>query len=112
MYSRFKKLIHSNSKITTETTYGFNYEIVEFGQIKAGIWDLPGRENLRLLWPNFYRNIDFAGVIYVIDYEEKDKLAETVRVMHDLLNEEELIKASILVLLNYKQKVIFFTKLE
>jgi len=55
---------------------GFNYEKVTIGQFDVGIWDLPGKENLRLLWPNFYRNIDFAGVMYVIDYENKDTLSD------------------------------------
>jgi hypothetical protein len=57
-----------------------------------------------MFWPNFYRNIDFHGVIYMIDYDSKDKLEEAVSVMHDLFTEEELKYVDILVLLHRSRK--------
>lgn len=68
------------------------------------IWDLPGKESLRMLWPNFYRNIEFAGLIYLIDYDNKDTLTETVKVMHDLLTEDELSDVNVLIVVNLAKK--------
>ena len=68
------------------------------------IWDLPGKENLRMLWPNFYRNIDFSGLIYLINYDNKDTLNEAVKVMHDLLTEEEVSNLNVLIVLNCAKK--------
>jgi signal recognition particle receptor subunit beta len=82
----------------------FNFERLEVGPYQVSIWDLPGRKNLRIFWPNFFRNIDFHGVIYMIDYDSKDNLDEAVRVMHDLLTEEELKNVDVLVILNYTRK--------
>ena len=74
------------------------------GPYNIAVWDLPGKENLRMLWPNFYRSIKFSGVVYLINYEDKDTLSEAVKVMHDLLSEEELANASILILANCANK--------
>jgi GTPase SAR1 family protein len=76
LYSRLKQFITLSSKVRTKPTDSFNYEVVEFGSFSVAIWDLPGRENLRIFWPNFYRNIEFSGLIYLIDYEDKDTLNE------------------------------------
>jgi hypothetical protein len=57
-----------------------------------------------MLWPNFYRNIDFSGLIYLINYDNKDTLSEAVKVMHDLLSEEELSDVLVLVVLNCAKK--------
>jgi GTPase SAR1 family protein len=82
----------------------FNYEEVDLGSSTVAIWDLPGKENLRIFWPNFYRNIEFSGLIYLINYDNKDTLSESVKVMHDLLSEEELREVNVLIVLNYAKK--------
>jgi GTPase SAR1 family protein len=74
------------------------------GPYNIAVWDLPGKENLRMLWPNFYRNIKFSGVVYMINYEDKDTLTEAVRVMHDLLSEEELAGTSLIIVANCTKK--------
>jgi signal recognition particle receptor subunit beta len=119
LYSRLKQFITASTKIRTRSTeckyflrnyilihsiIAFNYEEVDLGSSTVAIWDLPGRENLRMLWPNFYRNIDFSGLIYLINYDNKDTLAEAVKVMHDLLSEEELSDVLVLVVLNCAKK--------
>jgi GTPase SAR1 family protein len=74
------------------------------GPYNIAVWDLPGKENLRMLWPNFYRSIRFSGVVYMIDYEDKDTLGESVRVLHDLLSEEELAGTSLIIVANCVKK--------
>jgi len=56
------------------TNPAFNFEKVKVGGNQMAIWDLPGKDNLRLFWPNFYRAIEFTGIIYLINYEDKDTL--------------------------------------
>ena len=101
LYSRLKTIITpGNDSVRTKPTDSFNYEEVEIGAFNVAVWDLPGRTNLRIFWPNFYRTIEFSGLIYFIDYDNKDVLPESVRVMHDLLSEEELEDVKILIILN------------
>ena len=50
----------------------FNYEKVEQGPNKLAIWDLPGKENMKQFWSLFYRNINFEGMIYMINYQHKE----------------------------------------
>jgi hypothetical protein len=53
-----------------------------------------------MFWPNYYRNIEFTGLIYMINYDNKDTLNESVRIMHDLLSEEELQDVHVLIVAN------------
>jgi GTPase SAR1 family protein len=82
----------------------FNYEEIDLGSTTVAIWDLPGKESLRMLWPNFYRNIEFAGLIYILDYDNKDTLSESIKVMHDLLTEDELSDVNVLIVVNLAKK--------
>jgi GTPase SAR1 family protein len=67
------------------TKEAFNFELVDIAHYKVAIWDIPGRESLRILWPNFYRTIEFSGVMFFIDYENKDKLPEgKINFIHSL----------------------------
>ena len=101
LYSRLKTIITpGNDSVRTKPTDSFNYEEVEIGAFNVAVWDLPGRANLRIFWPNFYRNLELAGVIYFIYYDNKDTLQESIRVMHDLFSEEELENVKILIILN------------
>lgn len=66
---------------------------------------MPGKENLRQFWPIFYRKIKFTGIIYLIDYFNKDTLNESIRVLHDLLNEPELSSCHVLIVINMEKKI-------
>ena len=67
--------------------------------------DLPGKESLRQLWPLFYRKIKFTGIIYLIDYFNKDTLTESIRTLHNLLNEPELSSCHVLIVIIKDTKV-------
>ncbi len=68
-------------------------------------WDLPGKDTLRQFWPIFYRKIKFSGIIYLLDYFNKDTLNESIRVLHDLLNEPELSSSHVLIVINMEKKI-------
>lgn len=79
------------------------------------VWDVGGSKNMRMLWPNFYRNVDFVGVIYVVNItkssDEKkgkrgiikrpvDNLYKDRKELNILLNEKELDHVAWLILFN------------
>lgn len=79
LYRHLKNFIGSQTKVRTKTTYcksclfiAFNYEKVVSGPNKLAIWDLPGKENMRMFWSLFYQNINFSGIIYIINYQQKE----------------------------------------
>jgi len=53
----------------------------------------------------FYRKIKYSGIIYLINYFNKDTLNESVRVLHELLNEPELSSCHVLIVINMENKV-------
>ena len=82
-----------------------NFEEITIGTHNVIFWDLPGKETLRQFWPIFYRKIKFSGIIYLIDYFNKDNLNESIRVLHDLLNEPELSSCHVLIVINMEKKI-------
>ena len=68
-------------------------------------WELPGKETLRKFWPIFYRRIKFSGIIFMLDYQNKENLNESIKVLHDLLTEQELSNCSVMIVLNYEKKI-------
>lgn len=68
---------------------------------RIGIWDVSGKEALKPLWSSYYKNIYFAGVIFVIDSKSTD-IEQSIRDLHYLTNEEELRDSAFLVLFNVK----------
>lgn len=87
------------------TFIAFNYEEITIGTHNVCFWDLPGKESLRQYWPIFYRKIKFSGLIYMIDYFNKDTLNESIRILHNLLSEPELSSCHVLIVVNIEKKV-------
>ena len=100
-------LVYGETCDETEPTQGYNREEKNFldknplGK-KVGVWDISGKEVLKPLWSSYYKNIAFAGVIFVIDPNNKEILDSAVRDLHFLTNEEELRDCAFLVLFNKK----------
>ena len=99
-----KKLKITDKYIVIEYKLAFNYKKIENDYYEAYIWDL--NYDIKEFWSNFYRNILFQCVIYIINYDNKEKLDEAIEVMHDLLNEDELRDVNVLIILNHKNELI------
>merc|ERR1719487_1460426 len=77
---------------------GFHYEeFTKSGILKYGMFDVPGNDQFRLLWPTFYRYIRISAVIFVVDaLEAQETEASNARVQQtrtcllNLLAEDEL----------------------
>ena len=84
--------------VTTIPTIGFNVEKVEYRNITFTVWDIGGQEKIRKLWRHYYQNSQ--GVIFVVDSADKERIGEARKELADMLDNEELAEASVLILAN------------
>ncbi|GLU09173.1 hypothetical protein SLE2022_260460 [Rubroshorea leprosula] len=88
--------------ITTIPTIGFNVETVEFKNKSFSIWDVGGQSMIRPLWRHYSQNIQ--ALIFVVDSNDRERIAEARNELHRILSDNELDNASVLVFAN-KQDV-------
>ncbi|KAJ2157723.1 Arf GTPase arl1 [Coemansia sp. RSA 552] len=84
--------------VSTIPTIGFNVETVEYKNIKFQVWDLGGQTTIRPYWRCYYANTD--AVIYVVDSCDKDRIGTSREELREMLKEDELRDAVLLVLAN------------
>ena len=84
--------------IKSVPTIGFNYETVEYKNVKFQVWDVGGQDKIRLLWRHYYTNTQ--GLIYVVDSNDRERIDENREELHKMLSEEELKDAVLLVFAN------------
>jgi small GTP-binding protein len=93
--------------VTTIPTIGFNVETVEYKNINFTVWDVGGQDKIRPLWRHYYMNTQ--AVIFVVDCNDRDRIAEAKDELFRMLQEEELRDADLLVFAN-KQVKYFYNK--
>lgn len=90
---------------------GYHYE--EFQRLYSlGIWEIPGSEAMRHVWSTIYRTIKIHGVFFVVnadDASDADPASEGAaridlarRLLHALMNEDELRLAAFAVIINLR----------
>ena len=84
--------------VTTIPTIGFNVETVEYKNLKFTVWDVGGQDKLRPLWRHYFQNTN--GVIFVVDSNYKDRVAQARDELAKMLSEDELRDAVLLVYAN------------
>ncbi|ORZ36769.1 ADP-ribosylation factor 1 [Catenaria anguillulae PL171] len=84
--------------VTTVPTIGFNVETVEYKNVSFTMWDIGGQDKLRPLWRHYFSNTH--GIVFVIDSNDRERLAEARDELHRLFHEDELQNAALLVLAN------------
>lgn len=84
--------------VTTIPTIGFNVETVEYKNICFTVWDVGGQDKIRPLWRHYFQNTQ--GLIFVVDSNDRERVGEAERELHNMLNEEELRDAVVLVFAN------------
>lgn len=82
----------------TVPTVGFNVETIKFENVELVVWDVAGQDKLRPFWRHYYRGT--SGVIFVVDSVDERRLSLAKKELHSLIAEEELQKATVLVLAN------------
>jgi small GTP-binding protein len=83
---------------TTIPTIGFNVEQVEYQNITFTVWDVGGQDKLRSLWRHYYDGAH--ALIYVVDSNDRERVALAKAELGRLLEAEELQKAIVLVFAN------------
>jgi ADP-ribosylation factor 1/2 len=80
------------------TVLGFNVETVEYKNIQFTVWDVGGQDKIRPLWRHYFQNTQ--GIIFVVDSNDRDRIAEAREELQRMLNEDELRDALLLVFAN------------
>ena len=62
------------------------------------IWDVGGQKSLRSYWRNYFETTD--GLVWVVDSADKRRLQDCKAELHQLLQEERLLGATLLVFAN------------
>eukprot|EP00928_Gymnodinium_smaydae_P067256 TRINITY_DN50199_c0_g1_i1.p1 TRINITY_DN50199_c0_g1~~TRINITY_DN50199_c0_g1_i1.p1 ORF type:complete len:229 (-),score=35.58 TRINITY_DN50199_c0_g1_i1:148-834(-) len=81
---------------------GYHYEELS-RPFSYGLWEVPGTDAMRHVWPTFYRSIKIHGIIFVVGVgsEETDERIDNARKqLHNLMNEDELRNACFCVIVN------------
>jgi len=87
---------------TISPTLGFNIKTLEFQSYLLNVWDVGGQKSLRSYWRNYFEEND--AVIWVVDSTDKRRMEDCRIELQNLLREEKLAGASLLVFAN-KQDV-------
>lgn len=103
---------------------GYVYDVVNTKMIgPVGFWDVPGNAVVRNIWPMFYRYITVTCVIFMVDSTMPLKKGDTSQAelandkkklliglekqkgsIHFLLNEDELVNAAFILILNTREE--------
>jgi ADP-ribosylation factor-like protein 2 len=65
---------------------------------KLNIWDVGGQKSIRSYWRNYFEQTD--GLVWVIDSSDRRRLEDCKRELGQLMMEERLAGASLLILAN------------
>jgi len=79
-------------------TVGFNIKSLEYNGFMLNIWDVGGQKSIRTYWRNYFEQTD--GIIWVVDSVDRWRLEECKNQLKDLLKQEKLAGASLLIFAN------------
>lgn len=96
------KRLNGENIDTIEPTLGFNINTLEHRGYTLNFWDVGGQKSLRSYWRNYFESTE--GLVWVVDSADKMRLDNCKAELHNLLQEERLAGATLLVLAN-KQDV-------
>eukprot|EP00667_Euglena_gracilis_P023610 EG_transcript_26745 len=83
---------------TISPTLGFNIKSLEYKGYTLNVWDVGGQQTLRTYWRNYYEQTD--GLVWVVDSHDLVRLQDCSIELHNLLKEEKLAGASLLIFAN------------
>ncbi|KFP36193.1 ADP-ribosylation factor 3, partial [Chlamydotis macqueenii] len=90
--------------VTTIPTIGFNVETVEYKNISFTVWDVGGQDKIRPLWRHYPKSPGAsllpAGLIFVVDSNDRERVNEAREELMRMLAEDELRDAVLLVFAN------------
>merc|ERR1712224_573505 len=93
--------INLGEVVPTVPTVGFKVETVDYKDLRFTVWEhraLVGQDKIRNIWRHNYEGMN--GIISVVDSSDWNGLVEARRELHNMLQEEELAGAAVLVFAN------------
>lgn len=87
---------------TIEPTLGFQIQTLSHKNYQLNLWDIGGQKSIRAYWRNYFEQTD--GLIWVVDSADTNRLELCRDELSQLLQQERLAGASVLILAN-KQDV-------
>ena len=103
------KSILGQDPTSTSPTLGFTINTLRYGKNTINFWDIGGQTTIRSYWRNYFEETD--GVIWVVDSGDKLRLKDCKEELHNLLKQEKLAGATLIVLCN-KQDINGALKVE
>jgi ADP-ribosylation factor-like protein 2 len=79
-------------------TVGFNIRSIIVDQFKVNVWDVGGQKSIRSFWRNYFDTTD--GLVWVVDSSDYHRLVDCRVELHNILKEERLAGASLLIMAN------------
>ncbi|KAH9422096.1 ADP-ribosylation factor-like protein 2 [Dermatophagoides pteronyssinus] len=92
-----KRLKNEDVK-SVSPTLGFTINSLIYKDYNLNIWDVGGQKSLRAYWKNYYEDTD--GLIFVIDSCDKLRLSDCKKQLQEIIIEERLLGATLLILAN------------
>ncbi len=78
-------------------------ETVQYKKIEFTVWDVGGQDKIRPLWRHYFQNTQ--GLIFVVDSNDRERVAEASEELQKMLREDELRDAKLLVFANKQVSV-------
>ncbi|GAK61993.1 GTP-binding protein [Moesziomyces antarcticus] len=79
-------------------TLGFSIQTFQYGTYHLNVWDIGGQKSLRPYWKNYFEKTD--AIIWVVDSSDTARLTDCKLELDNLLKEERLHGATILIFAN------------
>ncbi|KAK7367400.1 hypothetical protein VNO80_09412 [Phaseolus coccineus] len=79
-------------------TLGFNIKTITYQKYTLNIWDVGGQKTIRSYWRNYFEQTD--GLVWVVDSSDRRRLDDCKLELDNLLKEERLSGATLLILAN------------
>lgn len=79
-------------------TLGFDIRTLAWHNLRANVWDIGGQETIRAYWRNYFEETD--GLVWVVDAADRGRLQVCAQQLKQVLMEERLMGASVLILAN------------
>ncbi|KAL4075577.1 ADP-ribosylation factor family-domain-containing protein [Scleroderma citrinum] len=92
------KKINGEDITAISPTLGFNIKTFVHRSYTLNIWDVGGQRTLRPYWRNYFEQTD--AIVWVVDSSDRVRIQDCKAELHNLLQEDRLTGASLLVFAN------------
>eukprot|EP00002_Diphylleia_rotans_P002233 TRINITY_DN113_c0_g1_i1.p1 TRINITY_DN113_c0_g1~~TRINITY_DN113_c0_g1_i1.p1 ORF type:complete len:187 (+),score=52.69 TRINITY_DN113_c0_g1_i1:76-636(+) len=79
-------------------TVGFNMRKVTKGNVTIKLWDIGGQPRFRSMWERYCRGVN--SIVYVLDSADREKVEQSKKELHELLEKPAVTGIPLLVLGN------------